>query len=338
MNTVDKLYTEWAWRTKSGVPDINNPEDKAILDNLINELYNYNDKKPELTEVDSSNSLEQLLKSKYVVQGQELLNIDNFYNSIVKSPNSEKILNLITNSGKKKLSSTHNPIDGLEKELFDLIISTIKIPNGEPSELWFAIIYDGQIKGGVAGETGITSDVDVDGQGVSLKNYSKINSVDFGSLSKTVEELLRDSINLFQILSGGKVTKTLTRSSINNMLDLISSPAVVNDIEEILKLGEQTNIQAIKRLAMQIEDSLEERDPRSIVSKFCAGINFNIKSKLNEVKWWATIHNGVCYLESSADLYEKLQCQDNRLSPYISSFKDLHLFVNGNALFKEVTT
>lgn len=38
MNVTDKLYTEWAWRTKSGVPDINNPEDKAILDRLIFEL------------------------------------------------------------------------------------------------------------------------------------------------------------------------------------------------------------------------------------------------------------------------------------------------------------
>ena len=38
MNITDKLYTEWAWRTKSGVPDINNPADKAILDNLISEL------------------------------------------------------------------------------------------------------------------------------------------------------------------------------------------------------------------------------------------------------------------------------------------------------------
>lgn len=338
MSVVDKLYTEWAWRTRTGVPDINNPEDKAILDKLISELYNYDEKKPELTEVESSSSLEQLIKSKYVVQGQDVLNIDNFYNSITKSPNSKKILNLISNSGNKKLSTTHNPIDGLEKELFELIMATIKIPNGEPSELWFAIMYDGQIKGGVAGETGITSDVDVDGQGVSLKNYNKINSVDFGSLSKTVEELLRDSINLFQILSGGRVTKTLTRSSINNMLDLITSPSVVSDIEEILKLSEQTNIQAIKRLAMQIEDSLEERDPRSIVNKFCNGIDYNIKTKLNEVRWWATIHNGVCYLESSADLYEKLKCQENRLSPYIASFKDLHLFVNGNALFKEVTT
>lgn len=40
MKVTDKLYTEWAWRTKTGVPDINNPEDKAILDNLIAELTN----------------------------------------------------------------------------------------------------------------------------------------------------------------------------------------------------------------------------------------------------------------------------------------------------------
>ena len=38
MSIVDKLYTEWAWRTRTGVPDINNPEDKAILGSLIKEL------------------------------------------------------------------------------------------------------------------------------------------------------------------------------------------------------------------------------------------------------------------------------------------------------------
>ena len=38
MNVVDKLYTEWAWRTKSGIPNINNPEDKAILDKILLEL------------------------------------------------------------------------------------------------------------------------------------------------------------------------------------------------------------------------------------------------------------------------------------------------------------
>jgi|TARA_R100000027_G_C2242044_1_gene92303 hypothetical protein len=38
MNVTDKLYTEWAWRTETGTPDINNPRDKAILDKLIREL------------------------------------------------------------------------------------------------------------------------------------------------------------------------------------------------------------------------------------------------------------------------------------------------------------
>ena len=38
MNVIDRLYTEWAWRTKSGTPDFNNVEDKAILDHLIKEL------------------------------------------------------------------------------------------------------------------------------------------------------------------------------------------------------------------------------------------------------------------------------------------------------------
>ena len=38
MNVIDKLYTEWAWRSKTGIPSMNNTEDKAILDNLISEL------------------------------------------------------------------------------------------------------------------------------------------------------------------------------------------------------------------------------------------------------------------------------------------------------------
>ena len=38
MNVVEKLYTEWAWRSKSGTPSMGNAEDKAILHNLIEEL------------------------------------------------------------------------------------------------------------------------------------------------------------------------------------------------------------------------------------------------------------------------------------------------------------
>lgn len=38
MNVIDKLYTEWAWRSKTGTPDTSNPEDKALLDEMISDL------------------------------------------------------------------------------------------------------------------------------------------------------------------------------------------------------------------------------------------------------------------------------------------------------------
>lgn len=38
MNIVDKLYTEWAWRSKSGTPTMDNPEDKKLLDTILEEL------------------------------------------------------------------------------------------------------------------------------------------------------------------------------------------------------------------------------------------------------------------------------------------------------------
>ena len=38
MNVRDKLYTEWAWRSKTGTPSISNPDDKAILNTLLYEL------------------------------------------------------------------------------------------------------------------------------------------------------------------------------------------------------------------------------------------------------------------------------------------------------------
>lgn len=51
MNIIDKLYTEWAWRSKTGTPSMTNPEDKALLDNLIKELSDNTDVKIPLNEV-----------------------------------------------------------------------------------------------------------------------------------------------------------------------------------------------------------------------------------------------------------------------------------------------
>ena len=60
MNITDKLYTEWAWRTESGVPDINNPKDKAILDRLLSELTeNKTNSKQDIIDYIKSTDLDQ---------------------------------------------------------------------------------------------------------------------------------------------------------------------------------------------------------------------------------------------------------------------------------------
>jgi len=60
MDVIDKLYTEWAWRTKSGVPNIKNPEDKAILDNIIAE-FNIPVKEEVLVLEDDGSQYDQLI-------------------------------------------------------------------------------------------------------------------------------------------------------------------------------------------------------------------------------------------------------------------------------------
>ena len=42
MNITDKLYTEWAWRSKTGTPSMDNAEDRALLDNIIGEATDKN--------------------------------------------------------------------------------------------------------------------------------------------------------------------------------------------------------------------------------------------------------------------------------------------------------
>lgn len=95
MNVTDKLYTEWAWRTKTGVPDINNPEDKAILDSLIKEL----------TENNSENILDTIIDLVKANKDNTKL-LQRVYRTLQASP---YISNL-----KDKLTAA-----GLQKDLFD---------------------------------------------------------------------------------------------------------------------------------------------------------------------------------------------------------------------------
>lgn len=66
MNVIDKLYTEWAWRTKSGIPNIKDPEDKKILDDILYEL----DLTQEKVIYEGSDSYDQEIIKRLVEKGR----------------------------------------------------------------------------------------------------------------------------------------------------------------------------------------------------------------------------------------------------------------------------
>jgi len=110
MNITDKLYTEWAWRTDSGVPDINNPKDKVILDSIINELNN----------TDGQVSKEEIIKT--IKQGnftpEQLKSI---LNGISAVSYKDDVLTYLSNQGKA--------VDGIKNNIYNELISNGDIQN-----------------------------------------------------------------------------------------------------------------------------------------------------------------------------------------------------------------
>ena len=84
MNVTDKLYTEWAWRTKSGVPDINNPDDKAILDHLLAELVEQSPTKGDIIDYIKNAELDDKQVAKLYKRVSNFGNYRNIKNTISK--------------------------------------------------------------------------------------------------------------------------------------------------------------------------------------------------------------------------------------------------------------
>ena len=79
MNIVDRLYTEWAWRSKTGLPDIKNPDDKAILDSILEELGAEDDQntepQPETTPQDTGDDYDEAIKKEFDGEIPEVLGL-----------------------------------------------------------------------------------------------------------------------------------------------------------------------------------------------------------------------------------------------------------------------
>jgi hypothetical protein len=350
--TIDSILTEWQFRLKKGYPTT--AADYDILRDVLKEMTTLSEYEQDrivrrsmgLTEDEpadieqsnnssstfiDANSFEKFIHAEYSVEGQQFIGLNLLYDRIKQSSNSDKLFSMILDLTKKPLHAGEYRIQGLDADLYNIIRDTIKIPNGHFSELWFAIKFNGEVKGAVAGNS-IVSDVEVGDDGVSLKDYAKLSTVDFGTLDAAATMLLKTAVNSFEMMTGIEINKSMTRDSINKVLDRLDSEELKHDIHTLVKLANDTNITVIRRFVENLQKFMPDNDPGQIVENFCMQLNENIQSKIFEVKWWGIINNGILYLETQSEILETLKCKSNRISPAIANFKGSHLFVNGNTI------
>lgn len=105
INPIDKLITEWSWRCKKGYPDLNNPEDMAILKEILHQyditLEEVEERIEEQEEI-TVNDLIDLIKSKGDALDKEFIS---------------RIYGTIKNKGKGLSTSIKNTLEkrGVEK-------------------------------------------------------------------------------------------------------------------------------------------------------------------------------------------------------------------------------
>lgn len=279
------------------------------------------------------------IRQRYLSENQSIFGLDALYNEIILSDMSSDLERLITSKTNKPLKSGEYSISGIEGELYDILKRTVKIKNGHETELWFAIVF----KGLVVGAKGLTPDVEVGSQTVSLKDYTE-TTFDFGTLDDLTSEHLNSFLSLAQLFTSAKLNKSKTRESINAILNELETPEMEAQIKDLLELSKTSKMPVIKNFGAKITSLLNTTNGNkaihNLVVKFCNEIDRLLEAKIKEASWWGMIiiKSRKLYLEEASSVYNSLKCTpDHRLSDAISTFKGDHMFVAGSQLGSKVS-
>jgi len=359
---IQSILTEWTYRLPKGYPT--EIKDYDALRDILREMSDLPEAEQErvvqramgleeqgeesLDTADTAifendKQFEDFILSTYAVEGQQIIGIPALYTAVMQDPKYTKsrseILNLIRNPKELSLKTGITPIRGVYGELYDAIRDTVKIPNGDESELWFAIVFNGRVKGAVAGETGIEADIEVGDQTVSLKNYEK-TTFDFGSLPADGTQLLNEFLEISKLLTGQDISKSKGREQINNVLNFLDNETVESQIRQLIEMSETTDIILIQNVGNRLKKfySLDD-NLDTMISAFCHIIDKVLQEKVLSVGWWGMIikSNKTLFLESATDIYDSVRCKNDRLSNAIANFHQNKLFVLGSQLSTKVT-
>ncbi len=363
---IDSILTEWRYRLPAGYPKT--AQDFGILRDVILEMTDVDlseaehivrramglEEAPEPdADITDSNTdfidaagFEKFILQRYTVDPQQIIGLPAMYTVLMQNSEYDtsrtELLELIKNPKVLSLKTGIIPIRGIYLELYDLIKATIKIPNGDFSELWFAIAFDGRVKGAVSGEEGIEADIVIggdNGETVSLKNYEK-TTFDFGSLPAEATQLLNEFLEMSKLLTGQDINKSKGATDINNVLKFLDNESVEAQIRRLIEMSETTDIILIRNVGERLKKFYTLTDNLdTMISAFCHIVDEMLYTKVKSVKWWGMIIKGnkTLFLESADDIYDAVRCKNDRLSSAIANFHQNKLFVLGSQLSTKVT-
>ena len=174
--------------------------DQAFLD--AKPVEDLKEDKEEDPIYESAESFEKHILDKFAMEGQSIGNLNVIYQEILRR-NDADLKTWFIEGGKQKPKGGTFSMSKTAKDAYEICKSAIVV-NGHHSELWFALEYNGLVKGGVAGET-IISDVDIPPDiGVSLKDYGRFSSVNFGKLPRETNVFFQKIITLFESVNNSK--------------------------------------------------------------------------------------------------------------------------------------
>jgi len=363
--TVKSILTEWTYRLPKGYPV--EVKDYDVLREILDEMTDLPVSKKEsivrqaqgLSEADEETTdneqsdtfytyeqFESIIDNKYKFQAQKIENVPTFYRAILDlSPDEQRQIKNLLESDQPalELTTTKYQLSGIILTLFNLIASTIKIDNGNYSELWFAIVFKGKVAGAVGGGEGGDIETDIvitnNKDRVSLKNY-KDTSFDLGTLPPEAGNYLKRFESLAAVITERQPdTSSMTRPDINKTLKLLNTESIQSDIDQFLRLN--SDVPIIIRLQQQLREILyrqlgteEAENLDNITKRFCLQVDEFVKQKLSLVDWWGfIIDRNILYLRSSESMIESSthieEDGDYLLGPAIANFKGGKLFVNG---------
>ena len=374
---IDKIINEWTYQLDAGYPT--KESDYEILRSVLQETNMLSEQEIDRTILqakgvneDEEDELENDLTfdgddvntpstfysieefnnaiDNYKVDGQEIKNIRQFHEAILKLDDASQLeikRILESNIPELQLQTTRYQISGILLTLLNIIMSTITVTNGEPSELWFAIVFKGDVAGAVSGEDDIESDIIIKkgGDTISLKNY-KETTFDLGTLPGEASKFLKKFEQLAALITERQPkTASMTRPDVNEVLMLLDQEDIQSDLDQLLNL--KSDVKIIQRLQQDVIntlrggigiDSADKLD--KYANLFCLRVDEFVKQKLSMVNWWAFIIKGknILYLRDTESMIKYSTHIDNPqspgtylLGPGIANFKGGKLFVNGGS-------